>query len=423
MAALDAAARPPLAMRRDPCQPLDPAPELLAVDEAGGITEISMPIVTPGPGRTWLVTRPEDIRAVLGDPELFSNVLHLPPHGPGGSISPTGPGSLPGLDPPQHTRLRRLLSAEFSARRIADLRIPVEATAQEALAAIRGQDRADLVSQVAQPVPAVVIAELLGVPPTDRAEFCRRSAIALDTRLAALARAENRVEMLGYMGELVARLRREPGDGLLGALITRHGSDMSDAELVATGNMLLLAGHETTASLIAQSLLLLIQHPRHRETMLRDEASLVRGVEELLRYLTVFHFSFPRTAQRTTGIAGTLIEAGDRILCSFPVAHRDQRRYRDADEFQPLREVASHLAFGHGIHYCLGAPLARLEMRIVLPAFFESFPAAKIDSRTGVRYRDGSLAFGLEALPVMLRGSITGPENTAGDSRDHHRTW
>lgn len=395
--------QPPLGMRRDPGQPLHPAPELLAVDEAGGITEISMPITTPGPGRTWLVTRPEDIRAVLGDHELFSNVLHLPAGGPGGTVSPTGPGSLLGLDPPQHTRLRRLLSAEFSARRVASLRAAVEATVQGALAEIRGQDRADLVTAVAEPVPAVAIAELLGVPSADRDEFCRSSKIALDTRLPALARAENRAGMQAYMGQLVTRLRRESGDGLLGALITRHGPSMSDADLIATGNMLLIAGHETTASLISQSLLLLLEYPRHREAMLRDEDSLARGVEELLRYLTVFHFSLPRTARRPTVVAGARVEAGDRIFCSFPVANRDRRRYPDADEFQPLRGIAPHLAFGHGIHYCLGAPLARLEMRTVLPAFFESFPAAEIDPRSGVRYRDGSLTFGLEALPVTLR--------------------
>jgi cytochrome P450 len=403
MVVAEAGSRSPLAMRRDPRQPLHPSPELLAVGEAGGIVEISMPMATPGPGRTWLITRPQDIRMVLRDPALFSNVLHLPAGGPGGDASPTGPGSLLGLDPPQHTKLRRLLSAEFSPRRVAGLQPAMDATTRDTLARLRGEDRADLVASFARPIPAVVIAELLGVPPADRDEFCRRSAIAIDTRLPALTRAHNRAEMQEYMGELVARLRRERGEGLLGALIARHGSSMSEAEPVATGNLLLLAGHETTASLIAQSLLLLLEFPRHRETMMRDEASLVSGVEELLRYLTVFHFSLPRTAQRATVVAGTPIEAGDRILCSFPVANRDARRYPDASEFQPLREAAPHLAFGHGAHYCLGAPLARLEMRTVLPAFFESFPAAEIAPRTGVRHRDGSLTFGLDALPVKLR--------------------
>ncbi|MER5266905.1 cytochrome P450 [Actinosynnema sp. NPDC002837] len=395
----------PLAMRRDPHRPLHPSPELLAVDAAGGIVEISMPMVTPGRGRTWLITRPADIHEVLGDPALFSNVLRLPAGGPGGDASPTGPGSLLGLDPPQHTRLRGLLSAEFSSRRVAGLQAVVAAATRDALAGLRGQERADLVTSFAQPVPAVVIAELLGVPPTDRDEFCRRSAIAIDTRLPALARAENRAEMQAYMSDLVARLRREPGDrdGLLGALIARHGSSVGDAELVATGNLLLLAGHETTASLIAQSLLLLLEFPEHRETVLRDEESLVRGVEELLRYLTVFHFSLPRTARRATVVAGTTIEAGDRILCSFAAANRDARRYPDPDEFQPGRAEARHLAFGHGIHFCLGAPLARLEMRTVLPAFFESFPAARLAPDTAVRYRDGSLTFGLDALPATLR--------------------
>ncbi|GAA2204990.1 cytochrome P450 [Nonomuraea monospora] len=403
MTAPDAHADAPLAMRRDPRQPLCPAPDLLAVDAAGGITEISMPVPTPGAGRTWLVTRYDDVRAVLGNPMSFSNVLRLPEGGPGGTISPTGQGSLPGLDPPLHTRLRRLVSAEFSARRVAALRPAVEAATADALAAIGGQDRADLVATVAQPIPAVVIAELLGVPPTDRGEFCRRSAVALDTRLPALTRADNRAEMLAYMLRLVTELRDDPGTGLLGALITRHGADMSDAELVATGNMLLLAGHETTAGLIAQSLLFLLGQPALREQVLHDEQSLTRGVEELLRYLTVFHFSFPRTAVFRTTIAGTVIEAGDRVLCSIPVANWDQRRYHDAGQFRPLREAAPHLAFGHGIHYCLGAPLARLEMYTVLPAFFAAFPAAGIDPQADIRYRHGSLAFGLDALEALLR--------------------
>jgi cytochrome P450 len=403
----EAGSRSPLAMRRDPARPLHPSADLLALDESGGIVEISMPMATPGPGRTWLITRAADIRTVLGDPALFSNVLHLPAGGPGGDASPTGPGSLLGLDPPQHTRLRRLLSAEFSPRRIEGLQTAVAATTRDALSYLHGQDRADLVTSIARPIPAVVIAELLGVPLADREAFCRRSAIALDTRLPALTRADNRAEMEAYMGELIGRLRRDAGDGLdnglLAALIAGDGSRMTDAELIATGNLLLLAGHETTASLIAQSLLLLLDFPEHRETMLRDEASVVSGVEELLRYLTVFHFSLPRTAQRATVVAGTPIAAGDRILCSFPVANRDASRFPGADEFQPSRAGGPHLAFGHGIHYCLGAPLARLEMRTVLPAFFESFPAAEIAPRSGVRYRAGSLTFGLDALPVRLR--------------------
>ncbi len=392
----------PLAMRRDPRRPLHVSPELLAVDEAGGIVEISMPMATPGLGRTWLITRSQDIRTVLGDPALFSNVLHLPAGGPGGDASPTGPGSLLGLDPPRHTRLRRLLSAEFSPRRIAGLRTAVEATTRETLAGLHGRERADLVASFAQPIPAVVIAELLGVPPADREAFCRRSAIAIDTRRPALIRADNRAEMQAYMGELIARLRREPGQGLLGALIAHHGSNMTDAELVGTGNLLLLAGHETTASLIGQSALLLLQQPRRREEMLSGPDSTSAGVEELLRLLTVFHFSLPRTASRDTVVAGQLIAAGDRVLCSFPVANRDPKRHQRTDEFVPLREAAPHLAFGYGIHYCLGAPLARLELRTVLPALFDAFPELELDAATPPTYRDGSLTFGLDTLPAVL---------------------
>ncbi|WP_086666552.1 cytochrome P450 [Lentzea kentuckyensis] len=392
----------PLAMRRDVTQPLNPAPELLSADAAGGITEIAMPMTTPGAGRTWLVTNAEEIRRVLGDPETFSNVLRLPSGGPGGDASPTGPGSLLGLDPPEHTRLRGLLTSEFSARRIAGLRPAIEQIAQSVLSRFRDDDRADLVAQFAQPVPAIVIAELLGVPSTDRDEFCRRSGIAIDTRLAPLARAHNRAEMQSYMGDLVRGLRRAPGKGLLGDLVRRHGAELTDAELVAMGNLLLLAGHETTSSLIGQSILLLLERPSDRQVMLRDQKSAARGVEDLLRFLTVFHFSLPRTVRRDVVIAGTAVSSGDRVLCSFPVANRDPHRYQPV-EFVPSRAPAPHLAFGHGIHYCLGAPLARLEMQIVLPALFAAFPEIRLDVQDGVTFRDGSLTFGLETLPVALR--------------------
>jgi cytochrome P450 len=393
----------PLAMRRALDDPLHPSPDLLAQGAYGGIVEIDMPMVTPGGGRTWLVTRADDIRRILAAPDTFSNMLFLPSGGPGGDASPTGPGSLLGLDPPQHTRLRRMLSAEFSARRVAGLRGVIEHTTRHVLDRLADAEEADLVEQFAQSIPAVVIAELLGVPAADRRDFCRRSGIAIDTRLPPLVRARNRTEMQSYMGRLVADLRRDPGDALLGALITRHGAEISDAELVATGNLLLLAGHETTASLIGQSVLWLLRNPGHQQALFETEASLDGLVEELLRYLTVFHFSLPRTARREAVVAGTRIEAGDRILCSFAAANRDADRFPRPDEFQPARDPTQHLAFGHGIHYCLGAPLARLEMRTVLPALFAAFPGMTIDDPDGVRFRDSSLTFGLESLVVRLR--------------------
>jgi cytochrome P450 len=240
------------------------------------------------------------------------------------------------------------------------------------------------------------------VPSADREDFCRRSGVAIDTRLAPLVRARNRADMQAYMSELVARLRREPGNGLLGALIRAHGEEMTDAELVATGNLLLLAGHETTSSLIAQSVLLLLERPSARRALLADESSLRGGIEELLRFLTVFHFSLPRTARRDVVVAGTAVAAGDRVLCSFSVANRDARLFDRPDEFDPSRAAPPHLAFGHGIHFCLGAPLARLEMRIVLPAIFSAFPGMRL-APGGAVFREGSLTFGLDALPVVLR--------------------
>lgn len=406
----------PLAMRRAPNAPLCPSPDLLARGAHGGIVEINMPMVTPGGGRTWLVTGADDIRRILADHDTFSNVLRLPSGGPGGDASPTGPGSLLGMDPPRHTRLRRMLAAAFSARRVAGLREVVERTTRQVLDGLGDAEEGtvDLIARFAQPIPAVVIAELLGVPAADRQDFCRRSGVAIDTRLAPLVRARNRAEMQTYMRDLVADLRRRPGDGLLGALITRHGAEITEAELVAAGNLLLLAGHETTAGLIGQSVLWLLRNPGHQQALFEGEASLDGLVEELLRFLTVFHFSLPRTARRDAVVAGTRIEAGDRVLCSFPAANRDAERFPHPEEFQPMRDPTQHLAFGHGIHYCLGAPLARLEMRTVLPAIFAAFPGMTLDVPDGVRFRDGSLTFGLEALVVTLGGESA----ATGSTRD-----
>ncbi|MGX1763071.1 cytochrome P450 [Streptomyces lydicus] len=259
----------------------------------------------------------------------------------------------------------------------------------------------DLVQSFALPVPSLVICELLGVPYADRAEFQQWGAAQLDRSLSHVERAAAGAESRWYMAELVRRQRVDPGEDLLGMLVRRHGAALSDADLIGIGALLLLAGHETTASMLALSTLLLLEHP-DQWTLLRDDpASTDRAVEELLRYLSIVHHPGMRTALRDTVIGDQPIAAGDMVLCSIPGANRAPARGPDGDTFDIFRKPSGHLAFGHGIHHCVGAPLARLELRIALPELARRFPALRLAvAPDELVFRADSIVYGVQSLPV-----------------------
>ncbi|QFZ22342.1 cytochrome P450 [Saccharothrix syringae] len=381
---------PPLHMRRIG---FDPAPELAEVRD-GGARLVDL----PQGDRVWLVTRIADVREVLGDPRRFGNSApHLVPGAPALSeeeLALVRPGNLLGFDPPEHTRLRRLVAGEFTGRRMRLLQPRIHRIVADRLDELeRGGPPADVVAGFALPIPSLVICELLGVPYADRDDFQRRAATFFDVGLSGEQRVAIALESRAYLTELVARARVEPGDDLLGVLVA---SDLRDDELVGLGDLLLLAGHETTANMLGLGVLALLEDPARRERMCEEPDA---AVEELLRWLTVVHTGVPRVCLTDVELGGRVMRAGDLVVCSLPAANRDPDLVADPDELDLSREPVGHVAFGHGVHHCLGAPLARMEMRLAFPALLARFPGLHVLPQE-LHFRTQQVVYGLEALRV-----------------------
>ncbi|GAA4617468.1 cytochrome P450 [Saccharopolyspora hordei] len=379
-----------------------PAPDAVALREQPGIVRVPTPF---GPS-AWMLTRHADVRRMLGDAESFRNGwgpedldgMRRDPRQLSGDRS----GNLLSLDPPDHTRLRRMLTPEFTVRRMRRLEPRIVEIVDEHLDAMeRGGAPADLVSQFALPIPSLVICELLGVPPSDQAEFQARTNRQLDTTLPEEEKARLAEEMLAYMEDLVARARRDPGEDLLGMLIREHDDELSNAELVGIGNLLLVAGHETTSNMLGLGTLALLRHPDQLALVRDDPDSVPKAVEELLRWLSVVNGGSPRMATRDVEIAGTTIRRGDLVVFNLPAANRDPELTDDPDRLDITRPTTPHLGFGHGVHHCLGAPLARMEMRIAFPALLRRFPGLRLAvPDEEVAFATHQAIYGLEELPV-----------------------
>ena len=247
-----------------------------------------------------------------------------------------------------------------------------------------------------------MICELLGIPSEDRADFQRLSTARFDLLAGAGPSLRALSESLTYLRGVVKDQRANPGDGLLGMLITEHGEDITDEELAGLADGLLTGGLETTASMLALGALLLLQD-EDRERLLCDETAAAPVVEELLRYLSVVQVAFPRFATQDMHIGGVQIAAGDLVVCSLSGADRDQTLGPGMEHFDPVRDPTAHLAFGYGIHRCLGAELARMELRIAYPALLRRYPdIALAAAPEELSFRTTSLVFGLDSLPVTL---------------------
>jgi len=357
----------------------------------------------------WLITRYEDVREVLSDAARFSNSGSSVRAYVAAAAGPEAAAGMPlgqnvpliGYDPPQHTRLRRMLAPMFTVQRMLRLLPLIEAIVTEHLDDMAKQGGPiDLVQAFALPVPSLVICELLGVPYADRADFQRQSKVLSDVTIGAEAQGVALMGLRAHLTELVRRLRSEPGDSLLGALVRDHGDVLPDEELVGIGTLLLFAGHETTANMLSLGTLVLLRHP-DQLTRLRDDDGLAeRAVEELMRYLSIVHSGVIRTATQDVTIGGTAIKAGDAVVCSLSSANRDESVTGEPDTFDITREPTSHVGFGHGVHHCLGAPLARMEMRVAYPALLRRFPALRLAVPfEQVAFGESSI-FGLRSLPV-----------------------
>ena len=354
--------------------------------------------------RVWLVTGDDAVREVLGSLDGFSNDFGKFAGKVGINVG-QDPGGLGFADAPVHTRLRKMLTPEFTMRRLARLQPRIEAIVADRLDALAlAGTPADLWHEFALPIPALAICELLGVPYADREYFQKLSTARFDMGDGAHTASLDAVgESLEYLGGLITEQRRSPGEGLLGSLIRTHGDAIDDRELAGLADGVLTGGLETSASMLALGALVLMDDPAMAARM-RAGDDVDQMVEELLRYLTVVQVAFPRVAVRDLQIAGIGIRAGDVVMCSLSGANRDGAAGPDPERMDPARRPGrSHLAFGYGVHRCIGAELARMELRIAFPALLSRFPDLRpaVDP-ADLKYRRASIVFGLDELPVRL---------------------
>ncbi|MFI6326207.1 cytochrome P450 [Nonomuraea sp. NPDC050556] len=386
----------PLHMRR---AGFDPDPALQALRDDEGVRRVTTPLGVDA----WLVTRYEDVRAVLGDSERFIIGRHglvqnpaAPPLSPE-ELAELRAGNLLAFDPPEHTRLRRMLTGEFTVRRMRRLEPRIEQIVEDHLDAMEAAGSpADLVSDFALPIPSLVICELLGVPYEDRGGFQERTAKILDTSVPIAERLALQQESRAYWASLVARIQAEPDDGLLGMLVREHGDDLTASELVGIGSLLLVAGHETTSNMLGLGTLAMLRHPEQLAQMLKEPDA---AVEELLRWLTIVHSGTIKLTTEPVTVGGQEIGEGELVMCALAAANRDPSFLADPDVLDFSRGAPGHLAFGHGVHHCLGAPLARMEMRIAFPALFRRFPGLR-EASTETHFRAYHVVYGLSSLPV-----------------------
>ena len=357
------------------------------------------PMRMPDGSTVWLVTRYDDVRAVLGDAARFSNDFA---NVIAAGANQEDPGGLGFRDPPEHTRLRRLLTPEFTMRRLRRLDGSIQKIVNDHLDAMERSGReADLVRSFALPIPSLVVCELLGVPYGDRSDFLRMSADRFDLSAGPEASIQAVNDSIMYLTDLVAKERANPGDGLLGTLLREHGDEVSDRELAGLADGLLTGGHDTSTSMLALGTLWLLENPEQAALVRETDEHVDQVVEELLRYLTVVQVAFPRFAREDLVLAGQPIARGQMVLCSLTAANRDPALGADMDLAVPGRKVSPHVAFGHGIHRCIGAPLAQMEMRIAFPALLRRFPGLRLAVPfEQLAFREISIVYGLDSLPV-----------------------
>ncbi|GGT42474.1 cytochrome P450 [Nonomuraea spiralis] len=381
--------------------PFDPPDDLRRWQEQAPIHSLTY----PGGHEGWLVTGYAAARAVLADPRFSSRLENLrwpiawEGLDPAGFVQP--PGFFMQLDPPDHTRLRRHLSAQFTVRRLKALEPGIERITAQALDAMEAKGApAELVREFALPVPSLVICELLGVPYADRDRFQHDSATALRVGSTAEEVTAAMASLFGYLYELVGAKRAQPADDLLSGLVS--GGELPVEEITGMAMLLLVAGHETTASMLGLGAYALLEHPGQLAALRADPSLWDGAVEELLRHLSVAHLGPLRAAQEDVEIAGRTIRKGQVVTLSIPAANRDPERFDDPETLDVTKPAkAGHLAFGHGIHQCLGHQLARIEMRIAYRALFDRFPHLRLAVPSQeVPMRTDMTIYGVHRLPV-----------------------
>lgn len=382
---------------------LDPVPEIGRVRDREPVSKLKVPFGLRG----WLVTGYPESRAILAaDPKTFSNDFgHM--IGKVGIAAEDDPGGLGFADPPAHTRLRKLLAAHFTTRALAarepQIRRAIDDALDEVAASVSADGLVDLQTHFALKVPSQVIMELLGVDGADRAEFQRLSAARFEFKDGVTASFDTIQESIKLLEHVVARQRAEPGPGLISAILQEHGDSVSDVELAGLADGVLTGGLETTVSMLSLGAVVLLQDREMFDRLRAEDSYAAPLVEELLRYLTVVQLGFPRFVAKDVQVGGKRMLAGDVVVCSLSAANRDPRQGTDMDTVDPSRPPTGHLAFGHGVHRCVGAELARAELRMAYPALVRRFPNMTLGiAPDKLKYRELSFVYGLEELPVRL---------------------
>lgn len=383
---------------------LDPLPDLMQVQADEPVKLLANMF---GRG-VWLVTGYDEARDVLaGDPAVWSNDL-------GQFVSQDGRsaeeqiGGLGMTDPPLHTQLRKYLTPEFTMRRLARLQPSIEAIVEARLDAMEAVGpEVDLVEEFAFAVPFDVICDLLGLPVEDRSRFFDLGVARFDLSEGGAGAFGAAAHTRDFLIQAVKEQREKPGDGLIGALLEEYGDELDDITLGGIADGVFLGGYETSASMLALGTYLIATTPEAGRMLRSDPESVNKVVEELLRHLCVVQLAFLRFAKRDVVVGGVTINEGDAVGVSLLAANRDPRLGPDLDTFDPTREPVRHLSFGWGMHRCVGAELARMELRTALRMLAERYPdltmAVDIDD---LDFRKLSAVYGVESLPVMLYGEL-----------------
>jgi hypothetical protein len=384
--------------------PLDPPPDLSALRSDGLLTRVRL-----WDGSTpWLVTRHAEQRALLADRRVSADATRdgYPHTSPGRRARQDEARSFITMDDPEHARLRRMVTGAFTVRRIEEMRPGIQRIVDGLIDdMLAGPAPADLVTAFALPVPSLVICQLLGVPYADHDFFQRISRTLINRNTPAQTAQEAQDELLAYLDRLIEGKLAEPGDDLLSRVAAERvaSGELSRRELAAIGLLLLIAGHETTANMIALGTYALLTHPDQLAAVRdsNDAQLIVRTVEELLRYLTIVHSGRRRVAAEDIEIAGEVIRAGEGIILPNDIANRDAAAFPDPDRLDVHRDARGHMAFGFGVHQCLGQPLARVELQVVYGTLYRRVPTLALAADPArVPFKHDSAVYGVYELPV-----------------------
>ncbi|QXE34729.1 cytochrome P450 [Streptomyces sp. GMY02] len=391
---------PVLSMDREKDTPLDPPSQYARLREEAPVSRMSL---WGGRATPWLVTRWEDARTVLAGTGVSSRSSH--PNYPSAvaDAPEMPPGYFFGQDDPVHDVFRRALTREFMVKRIEALREPTVRIFDRLMdEMVENGGPTDFVEAVALPLPSLVICELLGVPYSDHDFFQSRSKVLIDSAVTGEQKGAALLELGDYLQGLVEDRRREPKDDLLSRLAEQvEAGTFSARDAADVGAFLLFAGHETTANMIGLGVLALLDNPDQLPRLHQGKQELANAVEELLRHLTIAHTGLARVATEDITVGDVTIPAGDGIVILLNSANRDADVFGDPDTLDLARVNArQHVAFGYGIHQCLGQPLARMELQIVLPAVFRRLPELRIAPGQEVTFKQTSAAYGPGVMPV-----------------------